>query len=307
VRIATTVGDKFISSRANVSATGKWCITSLSRYPDDPGFAAGVAEFLVAEGAASTLDVGSGSGAIAEVVAARGIRVLGVDGNPRSVLDSRAFENGGRADFRSIDLSEPFPLELGSFDWVMSFAVAEHVPFNFEHIFVTNLQSTARAGILLVWDERSATGTGHVNSRDELEVLRIFNALGFDVDVPATDELRGIASLRWYKLVLVLRRRQESGHVPAIGLPFNSGTNRCHQGLDAMLACVEEHRARLLEVAQVMRDEHELACWPPAWQDMRDVCCRDMYSKGQSCYGTGFDHRACCATVNDYRLPVAPL
>jgi len=177
-------------------------------YPEDPSFAVAVAHFLKKEGAASVIDVGSGSGDIARAVAANtGIHVLGVDGNPHTTTGNlEHFEGGGQAEFRRLDLIQPFPRDLQRFDWAMSFAVAEHVPFQYEHVFLGNLHRVSRAGLLLVWDERSSTGTGHVNSRDESEVLRIFETLGYTLDAAASAEIRRSAQQRWYKLILVLRR-----------------------------------------------------------------------------------------------------
>lgn len=165
--------------------------------------------------------------------------MVGVDGNPFSVLETRNFPHGGKATFRRMDLQSPFPSDLGVFDWAMSFAVVEHVPFQYEHIFLANLQRVARKGILLVWDELPSSGTGHVNCRDEPEVLRIFDALGFYPDLVATSELRGVASHRWYRLALVLRRRPfesmwRPGKLQGPGLPLDEDAARCWDNEEKM-------------------------------------------------------------------------
>lgn len=176
-------------------------------YPEDDSFANALAMFFKNEGAQSVADIGSGSGALTAAVAAYAhCSVLGLDGSP-IVPPSKLFEGGGDVSFRRMDLAEPFPNNLGQFDWVMSIAVAEHIPVIVEHIFLSNLMHVApHKGIVVVWGSRGMPGTGHVNCRDEAEVLQIFERLGFRHDVNASNSLRRRAVQPWNKLVLVLRR-----------------------------------------------------------------------------------------------------
>nr|ABI14204.1 2-polyprenyl-3-methyl-5-hydroxy-6-metoxy-1,4-benzoquinol methylase-like protein [Pfiesteria piscicida] len=235
------------------------------------------------ERAASVLDIGCGDGAIAKACASAGMRVVAIDGRLPSAHAVQRTPSGGVVEFLRMDLARTFPEELGTYDWTMSFAAAEHVPFQFEHILVTNLQRTAASGLLLVWDNRLAEGTGHVNCRDEPEVLRIFGALGFDVDEDATVTLRASASLRWYRLVLVLRRRAVERPQMVVGMPLNGEPLHCKKAIAASETCVVEH-----------------------WQRLHRSSDTVLTTTGVSCYGTGFDHWACCATERDYSMTIAP-
>eukprot|EP00929_Paragymnodinium_shiwhaense_P039971 TRINITY_DN20912_c0_g1_i5.p1 TRINITY_DN20912_c0_g1~~TRINITY_DN20912_c0_g1_i5.p1 ORF type:complete len:321 (-),score=42.04 TRINITY_DN20912_c0_g1_i5:193-1155(-) len=184
-----------------------------SMYPEDHSFAVGVARFLAAEGARTVLDIGCGDGAIADTVARMsGAKVVGLDGvksfdnGPVATYD----ESGGTLEFWHTDFSDLFAASFRDrpiFDWVVSFAVAEHVAVNLEHIYLANLLRAApKQGLLLVWDKRGASGMGHVNCRDEKEVLRIFvENFGYRIDRNATKWLQRRAKKRWYKLALVLR------------------------------------------------------------------------------------------------------
>lgn len=176
-------------------------------YPEDRPFAHSVAMFLKNEGAKFVVDIGSGSGALTAAVAAVAqCSMLGLDGAPR-VPPGKRFAGGGDVSFRHMDLAQPFPNNLGQFDWGMSIAVAEHVPVILEHIFLSNILHLApHRGLILVWGSRGMPGTGHVNCRDEEEVLRIFGTLGFRHDVNASASLRRHAVQPWNKLALVLRR-----------------------------------------------------------------------------------------------------
>ena len=73
------------------------------------------------------LDAGCASGALAELLVARGASVVGVDLNPRLV--ARACKRlGGRADFHVADLAAPMPfLESASFDVVTASLVLHYI------------------------------------------------------------------------------------------------------------------------------------------------------------------------------------
>lgn len=311
--------------RSGWNATGSWhrVANDPLSYPEDPSFAGAVSHFLKKEGAASAIDVGSGSGDIARAVAANaGIYVLGVDGNPHTTTGNlEHFEGGGQAEFRRLDLIQPFPRDFQRFDWAMSFAVAEHVPFQYEHVFLGNLHRVSRAGLLLVWDDRSSTGTGHVNSRDESEVLRIFETLGYSLDTAASAEIRRNAQQRWYKLVLVLRHstpnpdtsgdlestmdtvestaRQAAIKIGRVCPPFGTAAQDCWFDL----------KKRYRHLAEFLMQEHQRACWPPQWEIIQEACCSQgsviapqVDLAAASCFGTGFYYQVCCATIKDYYI-----
>lgn len=305
--------------RRRWNATGQWQAPPESwQYPEDPSFASAVARFLAKERAKSALDVGSGSGAIALTVAAEaGIDVLGVDGNPFSVLESRHFPNGGRVKFRQADVDRPLPLEIGMFDWVMSFAVIEHVPFNYEHIFLANMCRFARHGILLVWDKRGATGTGHINCRNEPEVLSLLDFLGLELDEAATTELRAGAALRWYRLALVFRQRQPSMHSGTPRILAADTWEACTASTKAATDCwhkSDAERGELRKLAELAWREHNRACWPSPWNRFRSACCKTGISMPElnedgmtSCFGEGFLPQVCCASVDRYYMDWTPI
>jgi len=225
--------------------------------------------------------------------------VLGVDGNPLTT-DGRGghtFPGGGRAEFLRLDLDRPFPADLGHFDWAMSFAVAEHVPFQYEHIFLANLYGASRHGLLLVWDQRDSPGTGHINTRDEAEVLRLVTALGYKLDSEATAELRAGAQLRWYKLAMVLRHGGEKAASLTTALAQDSE------------ACWYKNILAQRAIAEIAREEHQRACWPPGWANIKAKCCKtgkilvpEADTAASSCFGAGFSYHVCCATMKDYYI-----
>ena len=57
-------------------------------------------------------------------------------------------KTNGRVKF--LDLSVPI-YHLNTYDWIVSVEVAEHIPKEFEHIFLDNLVRHAEIGIVLSW------------------------------------------------------------------------------------------------------------------------------------------------------------
>lgn len=295
--------------RSKWNATGAW-LDQEELYTEDPAFASAVARFLAREGAKRAIDVGSGSGDIARVVAREAnMFVLGVDGNPTFVgRGDLSFPSGGRAEFRRVELDRPFPLDLGTFDWAMSFAVAEHVPFAYEHIFISNLHRASSKGLLLVWDQRDASGTGHVNCRDESEVLNLFTAIGFILDSEATAELRASAQLRWYKLAMVLRHGGKLGEEMST-VSQDGQMKTCPQS-SSFETCWYQNVLNQRAIAELARDEHHRACWPPGWSHLKAKCCKDGNlmapemddAAPSSCFGAGFSFQVCCSRMEDYYI-----
>ena len=77
-----------------------------------------------------------------------------------------------------MDLS--IPQNLGKqFDWVQSFEVGEYIPPKKTDIFVHNIASHARKGIILSWGLPNQGGFNHINGKKSSEVKEMFEKLGF--------------------------------------------------------------------------------------------------------------------------------
>ncbi len=46
---------------------------------------------------------------------------------------------------------QPFSRLLNKYDWIISLEVAEHIPAQFESIYIDNLVKHAKEGIILSW------------------------------------------------------------------------------------------------------------------------------------------------------------
>ncbi len=86
------------------------------------------------------------------------------------------------------DLSEPFNLRrAGS---VVSLEVGEHIPGERMQVFLENLARHCSGLIVLTWAVVGQDGIGHVNNRDNYEIIGRVQELGFDFLWRESKEIR---------------------------------------------------------------------------------------------------------------------
>lgn len=126
---------------------------------------------------------------------------------------SKNAEDITQGNVHHLDLSTKHSLK--PVDWVLCLEVGEHIPAMYEGIFLHNLVSHARTGIILSWDQPengksdACGGHGHVNCRSEAYVITQLHQLGFDFSFQRSSELRqSVGRYMWYKEnILVFFRR----------------------------------------------------------------------------------------------------
>ncbi len=104
---------------------------------------------------------------------------------------------------KHLDLSKPQNLGR-KWDWVMSLEVGEHIPKQFEDIYITNLLNHASYGVVLSWAIRGQGGTAHVNCLNNTEVVERLEAKGFFPDYQYWEILRKDATLSWFRRTLMV-------------------------------------------------------------------------------------------------------
>jgi hypothetical protein len=147
----------------------------------------------------SVLELGAGTGTYAKELKAKGVFISCYDGNPKTQELSE-----GRCGV--IDLSQP--INLCKHDWVMSLEVGEHIPREYEDIFINNLDSGNKMGIVLSWAVEGQGGTSHVNNQNNSYIRTKFSVKGYTSDFEAENTLRGMASLVWFKNTIMVFRRK---------------------------------------------------------------------------------------------------
>jgi cyclopropane fatty-acyl-phospholipid synthase-like methyltransferase len=137
----------------------------------------------------TVVDLGCGLGSYKSYFNQQGIFCNGYDGNP----NTEQLTNG---QCKQLDLSKPAKLDM-MYDWVLSLEVGEHIPAEFEDVFINNLHINNSKGIVLSWAIEGQAGTGHVNCRNNSYIIAKMMNLGYRYDKEVSDMLRGDVDL-WY-------------------------------------------------------------------------------------------------------------
>ena len=170
----------------------------------DSSLAVGLLQFFQAENANQVVDFGCGMGDYQKIFLQNGLNAEAFDGNPDT-----PFLTEGRAGVQ--DLSLPF--DLGKrFDWVMSLEVGEHLPKEFECIFVENLIRHAQNGLVLSWAIPGQGGYGHFNEQNNAYIKDLLASYGWYNDIASENRLRKKASLWWFKNTIMVFRKFNKEH-----------------------------------------------------------------------------------------------
>jgi len=139
----------------------------------------------------SVLDLGCGTGEYIKSFIDHGIKAIGCDGNP----DTPTISNG----LCSVcDLSTPINFNE-FFDVVLSLEVAEHIPPEYEEIFINNIIKHTKNMVIISWAHEKQGGEGHFNERNESYVVSLFESRGFTYDRKESMIIRQYATLKWFR------------------------------------------------------------------------------------------------------------
>jgi len=137
------------------------------------------------------IDIGAGMGFYSRGLTDRGFQCVAVEGS-KSAADAGVFP------IQTHDLSTPCKLPEGQ---ALCLEVGEHIPRQFESIFLNNLLRCAKRRMVLSWAIAGQAGRGHVNCRDNFWVIERLRVARWRVDVGATERARNIdfGPWWWYK------------------------------------------------------------------------------------------------------------
>jgi SAM-dependent methyltransferase len=186
-----------------INDRGYWENDTAEGHGHDVGVAKAVLEFLQVEEANDVIDMGCGDGFYTKYLNNNGLYCMGVDGNPHT--EELVGGNG-----YCVDLSKE--QWLGQFDWVLSLEVGEHIPVEYEDVFIENMHRHNIEGIILSWAVEGQGGDGHVNCKDNWEIINLLGDKGYVLDLGATEQLRSRCAIYpntgwWFKNTLMVFRR----------------------------------------------------------------------------------------------------
>jgi cyclopropane fatty-acyl-phospholipid synthase-like methyltransferase len=184
----------------SIHTNGYWQgLEASSQHVYDSSLGLSLTNFFKTENINSLVDFGCGMGNYVKTFQENKINAIGFDGNPNTpeltnnlckVLDlsvSKIFD-------------EPF-------DWVMSLEVGEHLPTQFEDIFIGNLHNNNKYGIVLSWAIKGQGGHGHFNEQNNDYIKSKICQLGYVNDIESENKLRRESTLLWFKNTIMVFRK----------------------------------------------------------------------------------------------------
>jgi len=185
--------------RFTVNNRGAWeGMGSTKGHLFDDTFANVLVDFFRAENAQTVLDLGTGIGNYSQVFMKNGLFVTCYDGNP-STQDL----SDGRCGI--LDLSKV--VDITPHDWVLSLEVGEHIPPQFEDVFIQTLNKVNKKGLIVSWAVEGQGGTAHVNCRNNPYIKERFAKMGYISDEETQTDLRSKVRFPWFKNTLMVFRR----------------------------------------------------------------------------------------------------
>ena len=184
---------------------GYWENDTTEGHGTDAGLAWGLVKFFDREQVHSIYDFGCGDGYYTRSLYDAGFHILGYDGNPNTPKITN-----GLCEVANLAL----PLLLKPRDWVMCLEVAEHIPEEFEKVFISNIDKNCIRGVIISWAIPGQGGDGHVNCKSNLYVDTKFRELGFSLDLDSTEFLRNSCNsyptpCYWFSETIMIFRRDK--------------------------------------------------------------------------------------------------
>lgn len=139
----------------------------------------------------SIVDLGCGPGLYSKVFVTENFDCQCYDGNPYTPEESDNLCS-------VLDLSEPFNLDK-KYDCVLSLEVGEHIPKQYESIFINNLLNHSNKSIVLSWATIGQGGHGHVNEQPNNYIENLFTPHGYTRNLDYEKRLRDSAQWWWFK------------------------------------------------------------------------------------------------------------
>jgi hypothetical protein len=158
--------------------TGVWL--DRTAHKTDIGLLSFLLNFFVRE-KATIYDLGCGAGAYSKAFRAAGLDIECYDGSPHAEKMS-----DGLCSTRDL----AYPVDLEPRDWVLSLEVGEHVPKDFEKVFIDNVTKLANKGMILSWAVPGQDGFGHYNCQPNDYIISEVQSRGFTHDADLQEQLR---------------------------------------------------------------------------------------------------------------------
>lgn len=172
---------------------GGFCLKKNSMYVGgnnvhDEGLANKLADLFEKK---SVVDLGCGLGWYCPIISKKSKKCDQYDGS----VNIEEVTNGK---VKYLNLAEKINFNC-NYDIVMSLEVAEHIPKEFEEVYVNNLVKCSREGILITWSRIGQGGHFHVNNKNREDVMKLFESKGYKYQNEITERLKNSTQVDWLK------------------------------------------------------------------------------------------------------------
>lgn len=187
----------------SINTHGFWeGLEAESQHVNDLYLAMELIKFFKNENSSSVVDLGCGTGYYVKVLKDNNINADGFDGNPNTPELTNGICN-------ILDLSNPVKFDK-PYDWILSLEVGEHLPKQYEDVFINNLHNNNKSGMVLSWAVKGQGGHGHFNEQNNDYIKNKVCSLGYTNDIVAENTLRNKSSLEWFKNTIMVFRKISS-------------------------------------------------------------------------------------------------
>lgn len=185
-----------------IDEKGHWINATLEGHYFDRELAFALARYLTENRQQNIVDLGCGPGWYVKTLREKGLTASGYDGNPYTpAISAETLADGTCCE--QLDLSKPVEFKQ-KFDTVLSLEVGEHIPDEYEQIFLDNLTKNSIHQVILSWAVEGQGGSGHVNCRNNDYVIAQMENRHFFIDVTASNYFRKRATLPWFKNTIMV-------------------------------------------------------------------------------------------------------
>ena len=268
---------------SQISNKGFWLTQDETGHCFDTSLALELKKLL---GTSKMLDLGCGPGHYTKYFLENGIESEGYDGNPNTPTISNGL-------CKVADLTQPH--DFGKKDWVLSLEVGEHIPKEYESVFIQNLIDHSTKGIVLSWATPGQPGDGHVNCQSNQYVIDLMAKNGFNFDQYSSEKLRNSAELWWFKNTLMVFKKAET---PKITFCIPSKSNLRY--LKTCIPSIRENASRNDHniIVFVDSDEDGTVKWLEQVKDEYNLTYYVNPNLGKSLFGIGKAYDYCIEHSN---------
>jgi len=180
----------------SIHNNGAWSGNVEDKHYFDENLAKEILMVLTEKNIKSCVDFGCGMGSYAKFLNNNDIQCDCFDGNPETIKLTSGL-------CKTLDLSSEFDLNK-KYDCVISLEVGEHIPIEYEKIFIQNITKHIEQLLILSWAIPGQTGNGHVNLRLNEYIINTINNYKFKHNEQLSQRLRKSSKLWWFKNTIMV-------------------------------------------------------------------------------------------------------